>query len=576
MSGKPVVFLAFANDQDTHLEMLKKEARDIYRELQPRHDAGHLEIYREESADIGDIFHNFNRFKDRVQIFHYGGHASGTHLQLEGQAGNATGLAQLLGAQKQLQLVVLNGCSTRNQVSKLLKAGVKAVIATSVPVNDGMATDFATQLYQALAAGDTLGLAFQTAKAFLETKYENAVEASIFRGFASMTESEEEFAVPWGLYLQPEDERVLNWKLPVNLNIQLPAGLKEKSNKPYKPNDEIVTVLEAMAEHNKKLYGEMEDEFGDPRDKREYPEVIIKNFPWPIGSQLRILVANSEMMNKAGMKRLRQLIYTYVVSSQFVSYILLAQLWDAKNEGKLSLDADFKQAFSLLPQTADAFDFVTLMLKVDEMFKAANLNHFIEEFEDLLTQLREDGELSGAYRFLESVRKQMNNDQIDYEEIESICQQCELCLTTFLKGIAFMAKYRLITIKEINIIKPKHKEALFRMNMGVLNAFDKEFLRSREKDQPVYTDSHSVLVVKNLRDIQQYLNLSPFVIDKNAFTGKPIPNICLYFRKEGGKHEYLSVNYNINKETPDASDLFMTEAEPDEVLNEQMQLFTTS
>lgn len=576
MSGKPVVFLTFANDQDAHLEMLKQEARDIYRALQVRHDVGHLEIYREESADIGDIFHNFTRFQDRVSIFHYGGHASGTHLRLEGQAGHAAGLAHLLGAQKQLQLVFLNGCSTRNQVSQLLKAGVKAVIATSVPVNDRMATDFATQLYASLAAGNTLGQAFQTAKAYLETQYGDGFEATVFRGLAFEEESDESFSVPWGLYLHPEAETVLNWKVPDSLNIQLPPGLKEQSSKPYKPNQYLVTVLEAMAKHNKALEREMEDEFGDPRDPREYPEVIIKNFPWPIGSQLRILVANAEMMNKAGLPRLKQLVYTYVVTSQFMSYILLAQLWDAKNEGKLSLNQEFQQAFSLLPQTADAFDFVGLMLNIGKLLKDANRPLFLDEFQRFFQELSQPEELSGAYQFLESVRKRINNKEIDHEAYEELCHQSELCLTTFLKGIAFMAKYRLITIKDINIIKPKHKEPLFRMNMGVLNAFDKEFLRSREKDQPIYTDSHSVLVVKNLRDMQEYLNLSPFVIDKNAFTGKPIPNICLYFRQENGKHEYLSVNYNINKEEPDASDLFMTDTDSDEILHEQMRLFTTS
>ena len=39
------------------------------------------------------------------------------------------GLAQLMGIQKELQLVFLNGCATKGQVEQLFAAGIKAVIA---------------------------------------------------------------------------------------------------------------------------------------------------------------------------------------------------------------------------------------------------------------------------------------------------------------------------------------------------------------------------------------------------------------------------------------------------------------
>lgn len=577
MKGKPVIFLAFANDQDAHLDLLNEEARDIYQALEKRHDAGHLEIYRDQSVGIDDIFHNFNRFRDRVHIFHYGGHANGTQLRLEDQAANATGLAQLLGSQSQLHLVVLNGCSTRKQVALLLKAGVKAVIATSVPVKDTMAKDFAIQFYEALNSGANIQQSFNQAKAHLDTKYGDDKGIAVFRNLIWEEDSDPDAVMPWGLYVDEEIDAsaVLNWKLPDHKKVSLPDNFGQSIGKNYKVNQYIVGVLEAMAQYNKKLYGEMEDEFGDPRDPREYPEVIIKNFPWPIGAQLRILVANADMMNKPGMPRLKQLIYTYVVTSQFMCYILLAQLWDAKVEGTLDLDDEFKQAFSLLPETSNAFDFVKLIDKVRQLLNSAKLTPFIEEFSVLFDSLEKKDDTYQAYEFLESVRARINSEDVSTEEMEQICNETEFCLTAFLKGVAFMAKYRLVTIKDINIFKPKHREALFRMNIGILNAFDKEFLRSREKDQDIYTDSHSVLVVKNLREMDDFLNLSPFIIDKNAFSGKPIPNICLYYRQDEGQHEYLSVNYNINKEHPDPSDLFMTESEPTEILNEQLQLFTT-
>lgn len=575
MSQRPVIFLAFANDQDAHLEKLKQEGKDIYRTLQSLHDQQYIELYREESAAIDDIFYNFNRYKDRVAIFHYGGHASGTHLRLEDRDANAGGLAKMFGEQTALQLVVLNGCSTRNQVTRLLDAGVRAVIATSVPINDGMASEFAVQLYQSLANGGTVKNAFNQAVAFLETKYGNTRAAGIFRS-ADWTETgDDNVPMPWGLFVNPKAESVLEWKLPDHKKVTLPEGFGVSIRQNHKVNEYIVTVLEAMASFNKALYREMEDEFGDPRDPREFPELIIKNFPWPIGAQLRILVANSDMMNVPGLSRLRQLIYSYVVSAKFLCYILLAQLWEVKNKGQESLDNNLLDSFlSITPEKADGYDFFHLLDQARIVFRDKKIDSYVKEFEALFKSLETKDEVYMAYQFLEDVRNRLDAQTIPEGEWAQLCNECEFCLTVILKKIAFLASYRLITIKDIGIFKPRHREPLFRVQMGVLNAFDSEFLREKARDQHIYTDSHSILLVKDLRDIDHFLNLSPFIVDKNAFSGKPVPNVYMFNSRVGNNYEYLSVNFNVNKPDPDAPDKIITEDESYAVLQEQFQLFT--
>ena len=80
----------------------------------------------------------------------------GTKLLLEEGHAQAKGIAELLGEEKELKLVVLNGCSTKKQVQQLLQHGIKAIIATSVPVKDQMALDFANQFYQALVISNLI------------------------------------------------------------------------------------------------------------------------------------------------------------------------------------------------------------------------------------------------------------------------------------------------------------------------------------------------------------------------------------------------------------------------------------
>ena len=99
----------------------------------------------------------FQKHRDRIAIFHFGGHADGDRLLLqsafEPRPAYAEGLATLLGQQRGLKLVFLNGCSTRPQVKRLLDAGVPAVIATARPIDDRVATEFAVAFYQALTTG---------------------------------------------------------------------------------------------------------------------------------------------------------------------------------------------------------------------------------------------------------------------------------------------------------------------------------------------------------------------------------------------------------------------------------------
>lgn len=80
---KPIIYLAFANDQDAYLPMINRERKNIYRSLRRHHDEGLIRVEKEATSSLEDIFEVFNAYPDQVAIFHYGGHAGGTHLRLE-------------------------------------------------------------------------------------------------------------------------------------------------------------------------------------------------------------------------------------------------------------------------------------------------------------------------------------------------------------------------------------------------------------------------------------------------------------------------------------------------------------
>jgi len=227
MSRRPVILLAFANPllvPREYLPSLTRESAVVYQHLIPYEIEDRCNVDRIENATVDIIFDTVEAWVKRKDIilFHYGGHATSEALLFNTQGGGsraaqATGLAKLLGSIDSLQLVFLNGCSTYGQVKLLLEQGVKAVIATSTPVNDQMAGDFADRFYKNLAEGESLQAAFEQARMFVETKYNFHVQkAEAFRSLFFETEAEPpaEKELPWGLYYKEEAAEVLNWRLP--------------------------------------------------------------------------------------------------------------------------------------------------------------------------------------------------------------------------------------------------------------------------------------------------------------------------------------------------------------------------
>ncbi len=144
---KPKILLAFADNLESPLPKLRAEREGVQAHLQAASEKGLCECILIERAGIDEILAAFQEFSNQIVIFHFAGHAGAFQLCLETASGNeeiahAGGLAAFLGLQKGLELVFLNGCSTRKQVDQLLQSGLGSVIATSQAIADQAASDF--------------------------------------------------------------------------------------------------------------------------------------------------------------------------------------------------------------------------------------------------------------------------------------------------------------------------------------------------------------------------------------------------------------------------------------------------
>lgn len=219
-SEGPVILAAFANDhsdQARFLRNLSTEAQRIQKVLEPAQDLCPLVLLP--GAKLEDILDAFQKYRDRVVVFHYAGHANGFQLLLESASGGvhrigAKGLASFLGQQQGLQLVFLNGCSTERQAEDLLVAGVGCVIATTQAIDDAVATDFSARFYKGIVTGAPLQAAYSEAVGAAQAFSGGSVDRLLVPLEGEEEVPHETGRWPWLLKLRPGAERVAQWSLP--------------------------------------------------------------------------------------------------------------------------------------------------------------------------------------------------------------------------------------------------------------------------------------------------------------------------------------------------------------------------
>ncbi len=242
-SEGPIILAAFANDRSdaaNFLRNLSVEAQRMQAVLEPARQLCPLVLLP--NATLDEILDAFQKYRDRVVVFHYAGHANGFELLLESATGGvhrigAQGLAAFLGQQQGLQLVFLNGCSTEGQAEDLLNAGVGCVIATTQSIDDGVATEFSARFYQGIVTGAPLQSAYAEATGSAQAASGGSIDRLIRR--------KEEQAPPlvasrwpWLLKFKPGAERVAQWSLPEAAGDPLfglpPVAQRDLPESPYR------------------------------------------------------------------------------------------------------------------------------------------------------------------------------------------------------------------------------------------------------------------------------------------------------------------------------------------------------
>ena len=554
---QPVILLSFANNRDAYLASVVAEQKAIKQSLLEFDDRNYIQVRDVNHTTAEELFFLINRYRDRVQIFHYAGHADGQSLHLEAEFGvvqtaNVKGIAGLLGTLRALKLVFLNGCATKDQVAVLLKHGVAAVIATSVSIDDNQAQVFASQFYQALGSGSTLREAFIKARAFLEAGEQapQFVQVSVDRGAGWMVEDEiiDTQRLPWGLYCQAGREEVLDWTLPcespLEIHFQDYSGGNDLS--PAQNNGALVNeVLKAIreSEYVKELARKINDarQKGDSQRKltdAEKKDAIIRAYPLPLSVQLRTLFSR-ELSERQDEERLRALLECYDYGVTFLAFILLSDLWDQVRGREQPLDLTpiekrHLQAFFELNQlSAPTFDYFLLVDALLHIAARNDLTFYLQEMSTYREGWSQHAVLRPAHAHFEQMRSALESD-IPSRLIGPFCLESERQLTAVLAEWHFLVHYKMAVIKQIEVYRVRNLPPMSYLHRLV--DLDNNYQDIGDKDRgqglPEPTDMQSILFYRE--QLNESLNLSPFILDENALKGQPNSKTYFFYHHTNG------------------------------------------
>lgn len=517
-----VLFLAFSNSQEDRLPNLEKEEENVYRLLAPRALQQQFMLHRESYATIPKIHEYLVLFRNNLSVFLYSGHAGKDKLLLDDTHALSEGIAQALGQCSKLKMVVLNGCSTKGQVQALLDQGVPLVIATSAPINDELATNFSIRFFQALKEQATYGEAFELAVAETLTQKSLTIHRDISFDFTDEMEIKDPNEPIWGIFYKEENKAVLDEKLPTQIQVPTPEN--------YVPNEKLIEgLIDALADYNEEVeFIQMKTMKGKKVKLSRKRMTILNSLPAPVADHLRKLMVpvddENEGYDKISLARLKQLALTYNTTMDLLVFTLLAQLWEtqAKNPDTTIIpDAEKKviREFVKMEQKGrDQLAYLPLILLLGKTLENLQVEYFVDELADLKATLDGEQIFQDACLFMELLRKKLREETIAPYEITDLCIRGEESLTAIFQQLGFIAKYTLAAVNKIDIQKYRHQQkATFKHSMVLLL----DLLGGLESEETIldrYTDNRSVLLLKMEDDeIIDEINLSPFIIDSNAF-----------------------------------------------------------
>ena len=517
MQEQEVLFFAFANSSENQLPTLKDEDDEISKLLSPGVLEGRYILHTDSFTNFDKISYYLTLYRNHLVWFHYGGHAERDSILLDEQGVRKEGIGKLLQLCPKLKGVVLNGCCTLEQAKYLRDLGIPVTIGTSAPVGDFRAKEFAVDFYRALANGENVNIAFGIAHGRVLSDKTRPV--SIARSLQIVNKSED--ASLWCFLYDNTASKYIQW--------MLPKVVFASRSVDFRPNDMLLGQLyDGMGEFAKEII-DLKSK-GSKISIKKKRMAILNSLPSPIAEHLRKLLVPGTSEQKSfaqvSVERIRQMVRSYDFLMKMITYTLFAQLWEMKyKRPNVVIPVKIKQRIRdfliLSPEDKSTFQYIYLIRSVRQVLDLYEEDYFIEELVEAQQIFDSDSDFIEACFTMELIKSKLADQSIRGQDaISELCYRCEQSLATIFYKLSFLAKYTLATIKNIDVLKYRHRpEAQFKHIIVKLI----DLLGGSEEEEVIlkrYMDARSVLLLKQINGEMKHLTISPFIIDENAFQEK--------------------------------------------------------
>jgi len=538
MDNRPTILVAFANNPEQPLKYLKTEMDGIQRIMELQDLSFRIRIVYD--ATIPKIEEKIKECGDHIVAFMYSGHANGASIDTKEHPIHAKGLANELQKCKNLQIVILNGCKSAGHIKYIEPLGIPILIATKSAVGDWPASRFSVILFKELFDGKTIGEAFKEALAKAES-YEGEIGnleiLSRFLEEANMIDN------TWLLILKNEENK--NWNIFDEID-------KFKIYSDYKPNQLLKEFLYTeLSKLNPKVDENASYEDAQLEIFKSFPQFISK-FIYDLCAEPIENINAGERYDTISMRRLEKCVQFYCSIQEVLLSIALSEI---------------REIFIKPPQVTTTPIALTLSEIVSKKFNKiqylkASLAWldsfhsilFVEELKEI--DMQSMNEVADSF---EKINENIsNNNSLHLKLLADLCERAENMLIKLLKLNLFLTNYQFLSIKNITVYKNRtYPKARYGFNMSVYewvspqknDAADKAE-KSKIESTP---DNFSVLMIKTGNawasiESNNYLNLSPFLIDKNIkYENSKLTHISYLNTVANNEYTYESLLASSNK-----------------------------
>ena len=271
----------------------------------------------------------------------------------------------------------------------------------------------------------------------------------------------------------------------------------------------------------------------------DFSFLVEQKFPYPVAVTFRRLETDEYMQD--GPVRLKGVLETAERGVHLLAHIVLINTFEHMRGGGAcelpkGVSHDFERKFSAL-----SFGAMIQILREGTLFLKEKNALFVPELASyMFDSSGKPAEISKAWDTLVSVRNKLAHPTHAYtpKELADFCKEAEVELTKVLQGLDFIAKYEVLSVNQIEVIKKRSKEALFKHRFSRVVGVSENF-KAREDSFPQFMDSHAVVLKK--RDSFDYMDLSPLVIHSNEGE-RQVPDIFLYTGAKGAGYIYSACN----------------------------------